>query len=70
MAKDTNYEQYKGQGMKYAPKPSAAAPKPAAPAPAPTASTGPSDEDKIRNAVRSTRAGLDDHWWQTTDGHQ
>jgi hypothetical protein len=52
MAKNSNFEQFKGPGQAYAPKavPPRRAPAEMTPAPAPT--PGPSDEDAIRAKYR------------------
>lgn len=55
MSKDANFEQFKGQGVKYAPKPAAPAPKPAEPFPEPAAPAGPSDEDRMRDTLMNER---------------
>ena len=55
MSKDNEFDQFKGQGVKYAPKP---APKPAEPAEPFEATAAPdteSEEDKMRDVLMNER---------------
>ena len=60
------FEQFKGPGMKYAPKPKPAAPRPAQPF-AKSAPAGPSEEDKMRETLMSERKLRYNRRAQSTD---